>query len=192
VDLSGKIPGIPSVIIDIGKRAKIPRPPRPTITPQGPKGLGLQRKPILLGKIVPEMFPGVEFASIDELYPYWALTKLIGPEGMGWYYQKSEQGGRHLPGGSVLDFSIEDREPKIAMRVQTERFHVGVSSHKRAYDYEQMLFLSQGGFVVHDIFSHQYIHDESGQACLRLCYAILNGFAQPNPALTGAVSVRPA
>jgi hypothetical protein len=192
MDLSGKIPGIPSELLYVAKRPKIPRPPRKTILPQGPKGLGLQRKPVILGKIVPEMFPAVQFDSLDELYPYWALTKLMGPEGSLWYYQKSEMGGRHLPGGSVLDFSIEDREPKIAMRVQTERFHVGVSSHKRAYDYEQMLFLSQSGFVVHDIFSHQYIHDESGQACLRLCYAILNGFAQPNPALTGAVSVRPA
>jgi hypothetical protein len=188
----GRIPGIPDVLLEVGKRARIPRPPRPTIYPQGPKGLGLQKKPVVYNTITPEMFPGVEFASYDELLPYWAFTKILGPEGLNWYYQKSEMGGRHLPGGSVLDFSIEDREPKIAVRVQTERFHVGVNSEKRAYDYEQMLFLSQSGFVVHDIFSHQYLHDETGQTCLRLCWAILNGFVQPNPALTGALSVRPA
>jgi hypothetical protein len=138
------------------------------------------------------LFPAVQFASIDELYPYWALTKILGPEGINWFYQKSEMGGRHLPGGSVLDFSIEDRYPRIALRVQTERFHVGVGSQKHAYDYEQMLFLSQMGFEVRDIFSHQYLSDPTGQRCLKLVYAVLNGLSQPNPAQVGSVSVRPA
>ena len=188
----GKIPGIPDVLINIGRRPKIPRPPRPTIFPSGPKALGLDKDPVLSPKIVPEMFPGVEFASVDELYPYWALTKILGPEGVNWFYQKSEMGGRHLPGGSVLDFSIEDRQPPIALRVQTERFHVGVSSHKRAYDYEQKIFLWNSGYQVADIYSHQYIQDETGQRCLRLVYAVLNGHLSADPALSGSASVRPA
>jgi hypothetical protein len=187
-----KIPGIPQSQFYVGRRPKIPRPPRPTYKPAGPKELGLERKVVIVTAIVPEMFPGVEFASYDELLPYWALTKAIGPEGLGWFYQKSEMGGRHLPGGSVLDFSIENQEPKIAIRVQTERFHVGVSSHKRAYDYEQKIFLEQQGFTVRDIYSHQYLHDETGQACLRLIWGILQGWIQPDPALSGSVSVRPA
>ncbi len=190
-----KLKGVPNVLMRVGIRPAIPKPPRPTIFPSGPKGLGLERKPIIVGG------PGEPFPtflgqnnSLDEWPPYWALTKIKGPEGesSGWYYQKSEAGGRHLPGGSVLDFSVEDQWPMIAIRVQTERFHVGVSSQKRAYDYEQKIFLSQQGYVVHDIYSYQYLQDETGQACIRLIYGILNGQVQPDPALSGSVSVRPA
>lgn len=187
---------IPDVLLDIAKRPKIPRPPRKTATPSGPKWLGLERDPIYVGGPgePPEHFLLRGNVSKDEWPPYWGFTKILGAEGPagGWYYQKSEMGGRHLPGGSVLDFSIEDRYPKIAVRVQTERFHIGVGSAKRAYDYEQKIFLSQQGFVVHDIFSYQYLHDPSGQACIRLLWGILNGLIQPDPALSGSVSVRPA
>jgi hypothetical protein len=188
----GRIPGVPDSQFTVGRRPKIPRPPRPTIFPSGPKYLGLDKDPVLSPKIVPEMFPGVEFASIDELYPYWALTKIMGPEGQNWYYQKSEMGGRHLPGGAVLDFSIEDREPKIALRIATERFHIAVTSHKRAYDYEQKIALWSMGFQVADLFSFQYLDDVTGQTCLRLVYAVLNGHLQADPALSGVPSVRPA
>lgn len=191
----GRIPGIPNVLTQVGIRPKIPRPPRPTVFPSGPKGLGLERKPTIVGG-PGEPFPGFlgQNNSLDEWYPYWALMKILGPEGeaSGWWYQKSEMGGRKLPGGAVLDFSIEVGYPLIGMRVQTERFHVGVTSQKRAYDYEQRVFLEQQGYMVRDIYSHQYINDQTGQACIRLVYGILNGTIQPDPALSGSTSVRPA
>jgi len=190
--MDGRIKGVPDVLFDVARRPKIPKPPRGTIFPSGPKGLGLERSTVIVTEITPEMFPGVQFASYDELLPYWSLTKILGPEGMLWFYQKSDMGGRHLPGGAVLDFAIEDRFPPIGLRVQTERFHVGVSSQKRAYDYEQMIFLAQSGYEVRDIFSHQYLHDPTGQTCLKLVYGILNGTSQPNPAQSGVISVRPA
>lgn len=191
----GRIPGIPDVLFRAGIRPQIPKPPRPTIFPSGPKGLGLERKPTIIGG-PGEPFPGFlgQNNSLDEWFPYWSLMKILGPEGESsrWFYQKSEMGGRHLPGGSVLDFSIELGYPLIGMRVQTERFHVGVPSAKRAYDYEQKIFLSQSGYNVYDLFSHQYLHDLTGQSCIRLVYGILNGQTQPDPGLSGSTSVRPA
>jgi hypothetical protein len=191
----GRIPGIPRVLTQVGIRPKVPKPPRPTIFPSGPKGLGLERKPVIVGG-PGEPFPGFlgQNNSLSEWPPYWALTKIKGPEGeaSGWWYQKSESGGRHLPGGSVLDFSIEDQYPMIALRCQTERFHVGVSSQKRAYDREQLIFLSQQGYRVVDIYDYQYLGDETGQAIIKLIWAVLNGQQQPDPGLSGSVSVRPA
>jgi hypothetical protein len=175
-------------------RPSVPRPPRPTIFPAGPKQLHVTSKPEFIGGPgePPLWFLNLGYNSRDEWPPYWWLTKKKGPEGQGWVYQKNELNGRKMPGGAVVDFAVLDQSPPIAIRVQTERFHLAVNFRKQAGDREQRVALSNAGFTVADIYSYTYIHDPSGRAVSKLMSDILGGRHQPDPITTGTTSVRPS
>lgn len=175
-------------------RAAVPRPPRPTIFPQGPRGLHLTAKPVFVGGPgdPPAWFLALAYNSVDEWQPYWAFTKRKGPEGQGWVYQKNELNGRKMPGGAVIDFAVVDQSPPIAVRIQTERYHLATGFRKQAADREQRVALSNAGWIVLDVYSYMYLKDPSGRAVLKLVGDILAGRMQPNPITAGTTSVRAA
>ena len=176
------------------RRASIPKPPRPTIFPEGPKALHLDTKPVFVGGPgePPAAFLERGYNSRDEWPPYWAFSKIKGPEGSGWYYQRADLGGRKLPGGAVVDFAVVDQSPPLAVRIQTERFHIATNFRKQAADREQRIALSNAGWIVLDIFSYTYLGDPTGKKVIQLVNDILGGRMQPSPLTTGVTSVRPA
>ena len=118
---------------------------------------------------------------------YWALEKLLGPEGVNWVYQESRLGGRHLLGGAVVDFIIYLANLSVGVRVQTYRFHFNVDPAKQAGDVAQMLALSDPSTVILDVYEQQYINDSTGQAAIQLMLEVMNQQWRPNPLGTGMV-----
>lgn len=127
--------------------------------------------------------------SLSEWYIYWALFKLLGPEGDQWAYQESFLGGRHLPGGAVVDFVIYQADLEIGVRIQTFYFHMAAGSWKQASDIEQRIALGKlYDMQIVDVYEQDYINDESGQAALKVMREVLAGIEHFNPLATGLVT----
>jgi hypothetical protein len=170
---------------------KEPRAPRGTI-PTGSRALGL-------GQTVPNVGGGPGLApagfiggatSQSEWYIYWALLQIRGPEGDEgrWDYQSSTQGGRHLVGGSVVDFTIYEDQYIIGVRIQTFYFHLAnpAQSYKQADDLEQKVHLQDGtDMIIIDVYEQDLIHDESGEAAKREILRALSLVEEYNPRLSG-------
>ncbi len=159
--------------------AKDPRlvpPGRIGLINYGPQELGLRRE--VIEEDGPEAFvqsnPGL-FAtgstSRDEGYGYWVLLKYIGKEretgknGMIWYYQSKtgEKGGAF----ATLDFVVENGARTIGIRVVTPWFHIQAGPSKRAFDMEQIAFLTGQGVDVVDVYSQNYVNDPTGRAAMK-------------------------
>jgi len=170
-------------------RAKDAEPSRHLVL-QGPRALGFTGKPPK-----PQGGPGNPPAgfvggttSLTEWYVYWALTKILGPEGDSWAYQNSYQGGRHIPGGSVVDFVVYQPMKTLLIRVQTFRFHFTLGSQKQAYDVEQYYALSDlPGYRVIDVYEQDFIDDPTGGKVLKVMIDALNGEEHANPLAFGTV-----
>lgn len=136
----------------------------------------------------PQLF-ATPSTSRDEGYAYWALLKHIGPpglpgkNGMVWYYQ-SKVGGGNLPGSAVVDFVIEmfGPNPLIGCRIVTPYFHIQGGPHKRASDLEQIYNLLKQDMMVIDVFSENYIYDQTGRAVLKSMSRVINGQEDFGPA----------
>ncbi len=127
-----------------GQRAtKAATPPRENYAfsafSTGPKEFSERTNP-LLGDAPGPPPPGFVRATTSgsEWYVYWALAKISGsPKGADvrnppfygsrdgelWRYQYPYAGGRHLPGGAVVDFVWMPFNNSILLRLQTEHFH---------------------------------------------------------------------
>lgn len=125
--------------------------------------------------------------SKTEWYVYWALEKLLGPEGVTWTFQEAFAGGRHIPGGAVLDFVVYTPKYRILIRVQTWRFHLGGGGEKIALDLEQKinLFTPYGEELVIDIYEQYFLWDKTGKAVLDVVQDAINGIEWPSPISTG-------
>lgn len=190
IDLLNANPALPK---QIKEGLRPPSATRPPVLPTGPKRYRLERRPeIQAGPGEPPPGFVTPTTSRDEWFVYWALTKIKGPEGPanGWAYQDAQAGGRSLPGGSILDFLIYDRQPRLAIRVQTERFHITFGSRQHAHDHEQMMALYRLGFEVVNIFSQDFIHDKSGKAVLKVVREALSGVRQADPIAFGMALAR--
>lgn len=136
--------------------------------------------------------------SYSEWVIYWALSKVIGVpkdprqppyEGYpgSWTYQRPFEGGR-IAGGQVVDFLIEDPSATaggaIALRIQTERYHIFTDAAKQAVD-RMLLTRLSGRYRVVDIYEQDFISDESGQAAVLETKRALYGGATSNPLRTG-------
>lgn len=125
--------------------------------------------------------------SKTEWWIYWALTKILGKEGVGWSYQASYAGGRHSPGGAVIDFVVYMPMQDILMRIQTWRFHIGAGSEKITYDHEQKIAYSSAinDDVVIDVYEQDFIDDETGKKVIEVVKDALAGIEWPNPIQRG-------
>lgn len=162
--------------------------PRTSAINYGAKVLGLQAGPDKSQNSLQTFLQGWVSSgttSISEAYIYWALTKILGPEGSDWAYQQSVLGGRHGPGGAVVDFVVYYRAIALGIRVQTYRYHIAAGPAKQAYDNDQILSISTLNIRVYDIYEQDFIFDDSGQAAIKVCLDVLNGNYAENPITAG-------
>jgi hypothetical protein len=168
-----------------------PLEPIGSLVQYGPEVLGIALAPVVEREgpgEPPEGFVGGT-TSKTEWYVWWALEKLCTPLGIEFTYQSSYAGGRHLPGGAVVDFVIFMPLYEILLRVQTFRFHFTLGSEKQQYDVEQKIELTDmnQGQVVVDIYEQDFIDDETGYKVLKVCREALNLQEEPNPLASGNV-----
>lgn len=145
----------------------------------GPQELGLRQN--VVSTESPEVFVSTHpqlfktgTTSRDEGYFYWAMLKIIGPEGkigqsgLVWYYQSKVMGGRNLPGGAVLDFYVERSgyTNDIGIRIVTPYRHTQAGPLKQGTDFEQMFSLVDNDIQPVDVFSRNYINDKTGRAVI--------------------------
>lgn len=125
--------------------------------------------------------------SRTEWFVFWAFTKLLGPPGTVWTYQESYAGGRHVPGGAVVDFVLYMPKFRILVRVQTWQFHFSDGAEKVQADKEQRIALPGpfGEEIVIDVYEQYFIQDETGDAVLEVCKDAIAGIEWPNPMATG-------
>lgn len=168
---------------------KVPNPPG--LRSYGPAVAGLRNEagvnvtgPLTFIHAHPEIFGGGT-TSNSEGYIYWALLKILGPEGDQWSYQSSVLGGRHSPGGAVVDFVLYLPNAEIGLRIQTYRFHESAPVSKRMYDTEQLVDIFRADFLVIDIYEQDFIFDETGQAAIRLCLEAMGNLQRPDPVSSG-------
>ena len=128
--------------------------------------------------------------SVSEWYIYWALTKILGPEGEGWTYQSSYLGGRRIRGGAVVDFVVFTPRYNIGLRVQTFYFHLAAGSIKQSSDLEQRIALESYGLRIVDIYEQDFIGDPTGQSAIRVVLNALNGNESANPRTYGILRER--
>lgn len=134
--------------------------------------------------------------SASEWVVYWAMWKVFNEPGdvraapfLGsptgrWSYQAPFMGGRRIKGGNVIDFVVNLGARRIAIRVQTERYHIFVNSEIQAYDRMQAASFDADIEVV-DIFEQDFIEDHSGVACIQMLRAIIAGEYMPSPLTQG-------
>lgn len=163
---------------------------RVTILGYGPEELGLRLNVepgtgvMAFVRSHPELF-ATSSTTFPEGMFYWALDQILGPEGPegGWYYQRKVAGGSRLPGGATVDFVIErvGKRP-LAVRIVTP-FHLAtfIGDTKQAGDIEQLNSLTQNGYDVIDVFSTNFVHDESGVAVKREAESAIASLPSANP-----------
>lgn len=160
-----------------------------SLMPWGPRELGLGLTTANQGSGPGE--PPAGFVggttSKTEWYVYWALEKILGPEGYTWSYQQSYQGGRHVPGGSVVDFVIYNPKQTILCDVQTWEFHFAQGSQKMSRDFEQRegLGVVGGEEIVVNVYEQYFINDPSGKAVMSVMLDCIAGVEWPSPVSTG-------
>lgn len=180
------------------------RPPRlrhPPVTSRGPRAL--QQKTVHTGG--PGQPPSGFISatnSIDEWVWYWASKRALDPlqdprtppfyGGLLWDYQSPELGGfTRALGSAVVDFLYKLAQPFIAVRIQTYRFHLATTSQKQAYDAIQDAKLS-AKFQVVDVYSQDYIGDQTGQTAVIMVKETLGLIRRQNPLSAGStLLIRP-
>ncbi|MHB1330199.1 MAG: hypothetical protein ACYC2K_18520 [Gemmatimonadales bacterium] len=132
--------------------------------------------------------------SRTEWLVYWALSKKFGdpkdpriPPYTGsrlgtWFYQVMDQGGR-VPAGSVSDFQVKTPFGWIIMRLDTERWHIFASAAQQMKDLFLKTHLKTGKVVT--LYEQDFIHDDTGEAVMKVVSLALKGLELPNPIRTG-------
>ena len=178
--------------------------------PALPRGPRLYKEPKFHGYVGSWMTPPPGFVNGNNSMYEWMIYKAIAyvlgypehpehPPFIGfpglWSYQKAFDQGRHMPGGSVIDFMIygggRNNGGDMGIRVQTEFFHIFTDSVKHTYDELQRWRLAQFMTVI-DLFDQDFAFDPTGQAAVKLIKRALAGEYSPDPLSTGtAQRVRP-
>jgi hypothetical protein len=167
----------------------LPTNPRgPRLYSQRPKRLGGPGVP-------PPGFVGGQ-TSAEEWWVYWALAKIfddpadprqppfLGARDGRWTYQSPFAGGRRMAGGAVIDFVVYAGGEVIAIRLQTERFHIYATGGQQTHDLEQEAVISEYARVI-DLFSQDFIGDGTGQAVIIQLKDALAGFPPRDPITSG-------
>lgn len=131
--------------------------------------------------------------SLSEWYFYWAMLKIKGRAGdNSWGFQIGAGGGRGTKGGAVIDFVVWDQEPRLAIRIQTERYHIATPNRTHRFDEASKRMLERIGYKVIDVYEEHFIRDKSGRAVLALCRESLQGKQRPSPITQPQSKARPA
>lgn len=178
------------------------RPPRLRSFPVFPTGPRLYHQKKGYGLFAGPNEPPAGFLtytnSRSEWWVYWALAKITGfpsdprkPPYEGWpglwAYQKPFDGGRAIKGGQVLDFIVYDTATasgSIALRIQTERYHIMTDAAKQATD-RILLTRLAGTYRVVDLYEQDFMGDPSGQAVIIETKRALYGGRTSNPTSAG-------
>jgi hypothetical protein len=74
-------------------------------------------------------------------------------------FQREELGGRNYIGGFILDFTIIDRQPYLAIEILGDYWH---QAYQKASDLEREMGVLREGYLYHEIWeSDIYISDEN-------------------------------
>lgn len=115
----------------------------------------------------------------------WLAAKLIFKQDPGefWFFQYPFAGGRRVRGGQVIDVAITGTNPPIAVRLQSDRYHVGVNHLKRWEDEQQRQQLLDAGWWCVNIYE-QYLRKTlyNGRAALFWMRQAMSGVEAPSPA----------
>jgi len=84
----------------------------------------------------------------------------------------------------VIDFVVKWGSEYVALRIQTQYFHVFTDARTQAYDTLQRSRLAQFDRVM-DLYDQNFIHDKSGKAAILSVRKALANEPEPNPLLTG-------
>lgn len=190
---------------ELTTRRRPVRPPRMRTFPVLPRGPRLYRQSPGSDRMSGPGEPPPGFVtpttSATEWIVYWAISKVLkfpknprqGPftgwPGL-WSYQTPFEGGRAIRGGQVIDFIIESPSTNygtVAIRVQTERYHLFTDERKRAK--EVILQARVGRHVrIEDIFEQDIVGKgkEDGQAAVLDIKRILYGGSVSNPLKAGS------
>ena len=183
-------------------RRDVVRPPTLRVPAALPKGPRLYSEPSDLGYKGPTSEPPPGFVrgttSKTEWMIYHALSRVLGepkdprqPPFIGmpgmWAYQKAWDEGRRAPGGSVIDFVVYSGSYSmhdIALRIQTEAWHLYTDYENQAHDALQFARLSEYMEVI-DLYDFDFAWDQTNQAACILIRDALNGRISPNPITSG-------
>ena len=115
--------------------------------------------------------------SASEWFIFWALLQILGEPGEGsWGYQISSNGGR-----AIIDFVIWNRPTRLAIRVQSEWYHIAVLQRKQTYDRQQKEMLKRSGYDVNDVYEEHFLHDKTGFAAIMVMKDAIRGIERPSP-----------
>ena len=115
--------------------------------------------------------------SRSEWFIWWALMQILGPPGeSSWGYQISSNNS-----ATIIDFVVWDRQPRIAIRVQSERYHISTLQSKHTYDRQQREMLERSGYVVIDVYEEHFLKDKSGFAAIMVTKDALKHIERPSP-----------
>ena len=87
-------------------------------------------------------------------------------------------------GSAVVDFVVYQGDTALAIRLQTEHFHVFTDSRKQASDMMQRVNLSDE-FIVIDVYDEELLGDPSGQKAVLAVKRHLGRLERINPVLSG-------
>lgn len=189
-------------IDDLVTKSRIGRTPRPipvekhSIRPLGPRIYKLGSPVPREGYGPGEPPPGFlnQWNSQDEWMVYWAICKIkhsprdcrqppfVGGE--DWSYQNPDPifGGR-IAGGQVFDFIVQMAGKKIALRIQTERFHIFAPAAKQAQDF-YLKTHSSGVDDIYDLYSQNYLGKDPQGLIVAVARA-LKGIREVDPIRAG-------
>lgn len=175
--------------------AKLPKLRENVIRPRGPASLHIKEQFVGGPGDPPPGFIGGQ-NSVTEWWVYWALFKIMDPTANPrkppffglpgkFDYQSAQMGGfiRAL-GSSVVDFLVHYGHTHIALRVQTEFFHIFTNERKHAYDLLQRANLMKFIHVV-DLYDNELLGDPSGAKAIVAVKRALNMIESVNPILSG-------
>ena len=96
-------------------------------------------------------------ATLPERIVHKKLTQMLHGSSR-FIFQREELGGRNYIGGFILDFTIIDRNPYIAIEILGDYWH---QAFEKAADLERQMAVVREGYIYHELWeSEVYISDE--------------------------------
>ncbi len=198
--MSERFPSLPS-LPGAGRLPSLPTGKRPVAFPKGPRLYGGGRDPNRVtgfGEAPPGFVSGT--TSKSEWVIYAAIAVVLGepenyrnPPFIGspprWTYQKPFLGTyTRSIGSAVIDFVVKQPTEFVAIRLQSDRFHVNAPSDQQAHDALQAVELSKYNRVA-DLYEQNFLGDPTGQAAVIAIKRALAGTLEQNP-ITSGTAVR--
>lgn len=187
----GSLPSLKS--LNTKKRTAAPKVRRPPIRTNLPTNLKHGRRRVVGPGTPPPGFVSAT-TSGSEWIMYWALWKVLHEDGdprrppfhggLHFDYQVPLGGGRHNPGGTVVDFVVKLPRRDIGLYLQTDRYHLTAGARQTAFDQQKLLQAARYMKVV-PVFESDIIADPTGEQACRTMVGALGGRAQINPKTAG-------